>query len=92
MKVDHDCDIIFFVQIVKFSYSWNKCFVIYQTNADKNAAACRNTSSQAVKLEMRRLQHICILQSWHHSLERPQSYVLLCPEGVLKVTCDDVSF
>ena len=30
MKFDNDCDVIFI-----FRYSWNKCFIIYLTNAGK---------------------------------------------------------
>ena len=34
MKFDNDCDVIFYVQnVIEHRYSWNKCFIIYQTNA-----------------------------------------------------------
>ena len=35
--------------------------MIYQTNAAQHGATCRN-SSQAVKLNMRLLHHLCVLQ------------------------------
>ena len=35
--------------MTEHTYSWNKCFIIYRTNAANNGAACRNTS-QVFKL------------------------------------------
>ena len=64
MKFDNHCDIIFmFKNVNGHRFSWNKCFIIYPTNAEKNDVACRNTS-QVVKLKIHLLQHLLVLQSW----------------------------
>ena len=56
----------FYVQnVIGHRYSWNKCFLIYWTDAEKNEAACHNTS-QVVKLEMHLLQHLLVFQSWYN--------------------------
>ena len=54
----------FHVQNVKeHRYLLNKCFIIYQRNAAKNVAACRNTS-HLIKLKMRLLKYVSVLQQW----------------------------
>ena len=45
--------------------SWNKCFIIYQTNEAQHHATCRN-SSQVVKLKIHLLQHLLVLRSWYN--------------------------
>ena len=35
MKLDNDCDVIFMFNMYKDMFSWNKCFIIHQTNAEK---------------------------------------------------------
>ena len=58
MKFDNGRDVIFHVQnVIEHRFSWNKCFIICKTNA-----ACRN-HSQVVRLNMRLLQHLSLLQS-----------------------------
>ena len=56
----------FYVQnVIELRFSWNKCFMIYPTNAEKNDAACRNTS-QVIKLKIHLFQHLLVFQSWYN--------------------------
>ena len=64
LKLPNDCDV---QHVTEHRFSWNKCFIIYRTNAAQHGEACRN-SSRVVKLK-------CLCCSiYEFSLRNPKKF------------------
>ena len=60
--------------VVGHGYSWNKCFIVYSTNAEKVG---QHVAIQEVKLKILPLQYLLVLQSFYNVTHFPKIQICI---------------